>query len=85
MVISVMPISPSTRVTGTRPEPFSGEYTSFSPAVLHKPGRTLWALMFSYSASMVSWPMYSMPPCSSAASKSASLMPAKISVACISA
>ena len=40
IVISVMPISFNTRVTGTSPEPFNGLYTSFNPALLHKPGRT---------------------------------------------
>ncbi len=47
MVISVIPISFSTRVTGTSPEPFKGEYTSFRPAVSQIPGRTLRALMAS--------------------------------------
>ena len=37
---SVIPMSLSTRVTGTNPDPFSGLYTSFNPALLHRPGRT---------------------------------------------
>ena len=56
-VTSVMPMSASTWRTGTLPEPFRGEYTSFSPAVLQMPGRTAHASMAAYSASTTSCPM----------------------------
>ena len=84
MVMSVMPISFSTWVTGTRPEPFRGLYTSLRPAVLHRPGRTWRASMAWYRAFLQSSPTKRIRPCSTPSAKEMYFAPVSTSVFWIS-